>query len=194
MKKAGSVFIDWHRLLDKQASAQAVYIYALRDLVKLEQALGNDTRELESEIAAKTEAAKKHLYDERKKLFVSGAFRQVSQHTQIWMVLAGVVRDAEARELLARMERAAFAAKPVTPYMVHCYIEALIQCGETQKAYEKMKAYWGAMLERGADTFYETFDPARPDASPYGGKIIHSFCHAWSCTPAYFLRKHFSEG
>lgn len=194
MKKAGPVFVDWHRLLDKQASAQAIYIYALQDLVKLEQALGSDTRELEREIAAKTEAAKKYLYDARKKLFISGAFRQVSQHTQIWMVLAGVVKDAEARELLERMESAAFAAKPATPYMVHHYIDALIRCGEKQKAYEKMKAYWGAMLDRGADTFYETFDPARPDASPYGGKIIHSFCHAWSCTPAYFLRKYYSEG
>ena len=47
------------------------------------------------------------------------------------------------------------------------------------------------MLARGADTFWEIYDPQNPDASPYGGKIIHSFCHAWSCTPTYFLRTHF---
>lgn len=194
MKKAGSVFVDWNKFLDKQTSAQAIYIYALKDLVNIESALGNEAGEVEREIAAKTEAAKKHLYDARKKLFVSGAFRQISQHSQIWMVLAGVIKDDEARELLERMEGLTFAPKPVTPYMVHHYIDALLQCGEKQKGYEKMKTYWGAMLDRGADTFYEIFNPAKPDASPYGGKIIHSFCHAWSCTPAYFLRKYYSEG
>ena len=56
-----------------------------------------------------------------------------------------------------------------------------------------MTAYWGGMLNKGADTFWEFYDPEDTNASPYGGKIIHSYCHAWSCTPAYFLRKYFSE-
>ena len=193
IKKAGSVFIDWNRLLDKQTAAHAIYIYALKDLVKIERALGKETSEFEHEIAAKTDAAKEYLYDSKKKLFVSGRFRQVSYASQVWMVLAGVEQDAEAREVLERVEKAPFAAIMSTPYMVHHYIDALIKCGEKQKAYDRMKAYWGAMLDRGADTFYETFDPKRPNASPYGGKIIHSFCHAWSCTPAYFLRKYYTE-
>ena len=37
-----------------------------------------------------------------------------------------------------------------------------------------------------------TFESA--GLSPYGGKIIRSICHAWSCMPAYFLRKYYSEG
>lgn len=194
IKKAGSVFIDWNGLLDKQAAAHAIYIYALRDLVNIERVLGKEAGEIEREITAKTDAAKKYLYDSKKKLFVSGRFRQTSYASQVWMVLAGVVEDAEAREILKRVEKVPLAAKMATPYMYHHYIDALIKCGEKQKAYEKMKAYWGAMLDRRADTFYETFDPARPNASPYGGKIIHSFCHAWSCTPTYFLRIYYTEG
>ena len=31
-------------------------------------------------------------------------------------------------------------------------------------------------------------NPANPDESPYGSPIVNSYCHAWSCTPAYFLR------
>ena len=49
------------------------------------------------------------------------------------------------------------------------------------------------MLDDGADTFYEIFNPDNPEESPYGGKIVHSFCHAWSCTPAYFLRTYFKR-
>ena len=28
-----------------------------------------------------------------------------------------------------------------------------------------------------------------PDFSPYGDRKINSMCHAWSCTPTYFIRK-----
>ena len=79
----------------------------------------------------------------------------------------------------------------VSPYAVHHYIQALIDTGQKEKAYEKMHAYWDGMIEKGADTFWELYDPKDPLASPYGGLIVHSFCHAWICTPSYFLRTYF---
>lgn len=38
--------------------------------------------------------------------------------------------------------------------------------------------------------FYELFDPQSKNFSPYGSPIINSYCHAWSCTPTYFIRKY----
>ena len=38
--------------------------------------------------------------------------------------------------------------------------------------------------------FTEKF--GNPSESPYGGTIVNSYCHAWSCGPAYFLRKYFT--
>ena len=42
---------------------------------------------------------------------------------------------------------------------------------------------------------YNSIRPGRewldPNASPYGGTIVNSYCHAWSCAPAYFLREYF---
>ena len=110
------------------------------------------------------------------------------------MILAGVVSKQEGRNILERIEKNSRAVGMVTPYMYHHYIQALIDCGEKEKAHKKMALYWGAMIEDGADTFYEIFDPSHPNASPYGGNIIHSFCHAWSCTPTYFLRKYYQNG
>ena len=43
----------------------------------------------------------------------------------------------------------------------------------------------------GADCFYEAFDPENKDFSPYGSDMVNSYCHAWSGTPAYFIRKYF---
>lgn len=50
-----------------------------------------------------------------------------------------------------------------------------------------MKQYWGKMVELGADTFWEIFDPNEPSYSPYGNTLISSYCHAWGCTPAYLM-------
>ena len=47
------------------------------------------------------------------------------------------------------------------------------------------------MIRAGADTFFEAWNPKDPKASPYGGAIVNSCCHAWSCTPAYILYKYF---
>lgn len=189
VRKAGNIFIDWNKLLDKQCSAQGVYIYALKALVRIEKALNKETNELEKEISHKSEAARKHLYDTKKGIFVSGRFRHISYASQIWMVLAGVADGS----VLKSIEKRRFAAGIKTPYLYHCYIEALISCGEKERAYEKMREYWGGMLREGADTFWEVYDPKSPKSSPYGGRIIHSYCHAWSCTPTYFLRKYYSE-
>ena len=46
-----------------------------------------------------------------------------------------------------------------------------------------------AMVRDGADTFWELYNPYNKFESPYGSVAVNSFCHAWSCTPTYFLRK-----
>ncbi len=188
-EKAGNVFIDWSLELDRQASGQAVWIYSLKDLVRIEQALGKDTSGLEEEIRLKTEAALT-LYDPQQGLFVSGAERQVSYASQIWMILAGVTDRKTGRDILERIGQSAGAVGMSTPYMYHHYIQAMIDLGLNDEAYEKMHAYWGGMIDQGTDTFWELYNPDDPAESPYGGIVIHSFCHAWSCTPAYFLRKY----
>ena len=193
LKKAGPCFVDWKKGLDKHTAIQGIYIYTLKDLVKIERQLDQDTAALEAEIQEKTAAAKRYLFSQKKGLYVSGPLRQLSYASQVWMVLAGVSNGEEAAHILENIEDCPRAVKMATPYMVHHYIQALINCGEKQKAYEKMTDYWGGMLEKGADTFWEVYDPDDPKSSPYGGKIVHSYCHAWSCTPTYFLRKYFSK-
>ncbi len=189
-EKAGNVFIDWNLRLDKQAAGQGVYIYGLSDLVKIRRQLGLPAEEFEREIQLKKQAVLR-LYDESKGVFVSGPSRQVSYMSQIWIILAGAVSPRLGASVLEHIEKMPEAEGMVSPYAVHHYIQALIDTGQKEKAYEKMHAYWDGMIEKGADTFWELYDPKDPLASPYGGLIVHSFCHAWSCTPSYFLRTYF---
>lgn len=78
----------------------------------------------------------------------------------------------------------------VTPYLYHHYVQALLDLGEREKALSVLRRYWGGMVEAGADTFWELYNPDNPAESPYGGTIVNSDCHAWSCGPAWFLRKY----
>lgn len=188
----GWCFLDWNLELNKQAGAQAVYIYCAKAMVRLLELLNEDAmkiKSLQEDIALKINAAGEYLYDEEKGLFVSGADRQISYASQAWAVLAGIFDNEINRSILARIEDCSDAVQMVTPYMYHHFVDALRVAGEKRRAYEIMTEYWGAMAANGADTFYELFNPKNPAESPYGSGIVNSYCHAWSCTPVYFMRK-----
>ena len=188
LQKAGNVFVDWNFDLDKKASGQAIYIYALKDLLKIETELGKDVSSIEEEIKRKTRAALR-MYDEEKGLFLSND--QVSWMSQVWMILAGVTDPQTGRQILKNVENSEAAIRVNSPYAYHHLIQAMIDVGLKEEAYEKMHGFWDGMIEKGSNTFWEIYNPEDPYVSPYGGLAVHSFCHAWSCTPSYFLRKYY---
>ncbi len=190
----GWCFVDWNLALNKQAGAQGIYLYCLQAAIELAQALGKteELPRLRAEQQAKTQAALRFLWDEEKQLFVSGAEKQLSWASQVWMVLGGAVTGARAAALLERLPTCMEALEMVTPYMYHNYVDALLKVGKREQALHVLGEYWGGMAAHGADTFWELYNPANPAESPYGGTIVNSYCHAWSCAPAYFLRKYFA--
>lgn len=79
------------------------------------------------------------------------------------------------------------SVKVGTPYAMHYVIEAMIKCGMKAEARRLLESYWGGMVRKGADTFWEVYDPNDDYISPYGFFPLNSACHAWSCTPVYFI-------
>lgn len=189
----GWCFLDWSLDLNKQAGAQGVLLYAIAKAMEIADVLSlpADKKCLKEKYDAYAAAAKKYLWDASAGLFVSGAKKQVSYASQIWMILAGVLNREEGREILRKVEKTPGAIGMVTPYMYHHYVEAKLMLGLKDEALQIMKDYWGAMVDLGADTYWELFNPRNPEESPYGGRIVNSYCHAWSCAPAYFLRRFF---
>lgn len=181
-----ATFIDWCAGLDKAACAQGVLLYALPYGILLAERQGDKTREARYREALERgrTAAKARFFDGRH--CVSNG--QISPASAIWMTLGGVLTEAEAREALLGVLSRPTAYPMVSPYLHHYLLEALLKANDPKAAKEHLLAYWGSMAACGADTFFEVWNPLDPDASPYGGKIVNSFCHAWSCTPSYFLR------
>ena len=190
----GWCFVDWNLELNKQASAQGIFLYALEAAIELAEQVGDVLSEEEyADLYNKVkDAANTFLYDEKMGMYVSGKDRQISFASQIWMILGNAVEGSAALRLLERLNGCDGAVKMVTPYMYHNYIDALIKLGRKEDAHNLMRQYWGGMIKNGADTFWELYNPENPDESPYGGTIVNSYCHAWSCGPAYFLRKYFA--
>jgi len=187
-------FIDWPPALNKQAAAQGVLIYTLKQALGLAGELEylEAKAQLTNDLKKVTKGALNVLWDEEQGLFVSGANRQVSWASQVWMVLAGVFDTQRNVELLRHAAEVDPEVKMSTPYMYHHYVDALIQCGLKDEALACMEQYWGSMVADGADCFYEMYDPEDKHFSSYGDYTINSFCHAWSCTPSYFIRKYFA--
>ena len=179
----GWCFVDWNLRLNKQCCAHAIWVYCAQAALRMRK-----DPALAALIETRKNAMRIHLYDREQHLFVSGMDRQISWASQVWAILAGVVAGGEARACLDAAAACPEALDMVTPYMMHHYVEALGLAGRRQQARQTIRDYWGAMVARGADTFWELFNPANPDESPYGSPVVNSYCHAWSCTPTWFLR------
>ena len=186
------LFVDWNKILDRQASIQGIIIYSMIQTYGLAKLLGKEKelQDLPGIIKRMSEAARNNFYDKEKGLFFSGPGKQFSFATQAWMTLSEVASKQEARTALKAIANMADAVRPGTPYLYHYYIDALLACGLQQQAKEAIINYWGGMVKKGADTFWEVYDPGNDFLSPYQFYPLNSYCHAWSCTPVYFIRKY----
>jgi alpha-L-rhamnosidase len=186
------LFFDWKNGLDKQASLQGLAIYTLKQTYDLAKTLKRESEiaDVPAMIKKMSAAAKSNLYDAKSGLVYSGKARQISYASQIWLTLSGVLNLKESKLALLNVKKTKDAVYPGGPYLYHYYVQALINAGLNADAKATVLDYWGGMVKKGADTFWEVYDPKDEYLSPYNFFPINSYCHAWSCTPVYFIRKY----
>ena len=189
-------FIDWCAGLKKLTSFQGVIIYTLDKMIALCEKMGyTEKATAYGELAQNMRnASRKYLYNEEENAFINSFDDgQYSVHSQVWMILAGVLSVEEGQGLMKKVLADPDIIRPVTPYMHHYVVEALMAVEMQAEALAYIQDYWGKMADLGADTYWEVYVPARPDITPYGDRLMNSACHAWSCSPSYFLRKYFAQ-
>ncbi len=84
--------------------------------------------------------------------------------------------------------------KITTPYMRFYELEALCAMGEQNFVTKEIKDYWGGMLNLGATSFWEEYNPNKKGAehyAMYGRAFGKSLCHAWGASPIYLLGKYY---
>ena len=180
---------DWKDDLDRHASVQGLMTFAVERGWELAQMVGRerDVRDWPDLVKRMRRASRRAFYDADAGVVVSGPQRQVSYLSQVWMILSGTLTPKEGARAMTAVLNDPTACRPGSPYAYHYVIEALIACGMRDEAREQLLEYWGGMVGRGADTFWEVYDPMDDCKSPYGFYPVNSYCHAWSCTPVYFI-------
>lgn len=191
-RKRGSyvwLFFDWRDGLDASTPMQGATIFALQQTCELAKMIGKEgeVSEYPALIKKMQKAARKHLYDKAKGLMVSGPDRQVSILAQTWAIKSGILTPKEGAKAIRAALADTSCLMPGTPYATHYLIDAMLTSGMTSEARDYLVDYWGGMVDKGADTFWEAYDPEDDFISPYGFSPVNSACHAWSCTPVYFI-------
>ena len=189
----GTRFLDWPSSDDAASTAaglQSLTILALDAGAGLCEALGDAA--LAAECRAKAVLMRKCPV---------GDGGEAKQGRSL-MVLAGLADAAETdRDYISKGGSAGFST-----FYGYYMLRAMAAAGNYEGALERIREYWGAMLDLGATTFWEDFNmewlpAARIDEPvPAGMRDLHrecgaycykgfrhSLCHGWSSAPTAFL-------
>lgn len=191
-------FVDWSKDLfgdtpEARRATQFEYYRAFRDGAMLLSAAGDSqTADHYDALAAQMRAAsEKYLKS------ADGTFGPRVQ-TNAMAIYSGI---ADAQETAAIYDR---ILKPLTekhmpvddlsPYYANYVIYAMSQAGHSDGALRFISYYWGGMIDEGATSFWEGYDPRWPKhdfhahlRADNGTGYFVSLAHGWSSGPTSWL-------
>lgn len=185
------VFFDWAPVtLDNHAAIQGLLAHSIDCAYNIAKVIGktDDVKAYPATAKQLRKAGYKAYWDAKKQIVVSGKERQESYTATSWAVLGDLIKSNEAQKAIRNIMQSNTAIKPGTPYANHFLVAAMLHCGMNSEAKKYVEDYWGGMVRLGADTFWEYYVPDNHLFSSYNGyTLLNSYCHAWSCTPIYFI-------
>ena len=197
------IYIDWADM-DKTGAfgaEQMLYALTMRRMGDAAALLG--LSEDEEFFRGRWEELKENInsyyWDEEKGAYIDSfrsGRRYVTRQTNIFALRSGVCegarRDAVIKNVLLNPD-----VPPITtPYFTFYELDELGKAGLTDILYERLTSYWGGMLDKGAVTFWEEYDPTVPDEAQYdmyGDRFGKSLCHAWAASPLYLIGRYLSD-
>jgi len=201
-------FIDWSDDIERQDRVTAIscfYYKYLRLTAELSLQMGE--RERAAALQEKAErlrnAIRSLLRDPSSGYYAdcltdNGLSASITAQTNFAAIWSGVTDDAEAERFIREVYLPGKLPSIKGAFFYHIVLETLFRYGFADEAIAQIRAYWGDMLERGATTWWETFDPSLPFCtipSPYQGHtptylqdaIPVSHSHGWGASPTNLL-------
>ncbi len=198
-KCADWVFIDWSKIdFDGPSCAeQMLYIAANKSMERLAQLVKEPGIQYAQKAAALTAAVNQHYWDEEKGAFLdsfTSGKRNVTRHANIFAVLYDITDSTQQQSILHNVLLNDSITKITTPYFEGYELDALGKLGRFDVFESMLRSYWKGMLDLGATTVWEEFDPTLTGAQHYemyGMKYGKSLCHAWGAGPIYLLGRYY---
>ena len=118
----------------------------------------------------------------------------VTRYPNMFGLFYGYFDEAQKKSVVENVMLNGDVMKIQTPYMRFYELEALCALGMQSDVLKEIRSYWGGMLDLGATSFWELYNPdEKGDAhyAMYGRRFGRSLCHAWGASPVYLLGRYF---
>ena len=119
---------------------------------------------------------------------------QFTRYPNIFGLFYGYFSDAEKERVVRDVLLNDRVMRIQTPYMRFYELEALCRIGRQREVLDEIRSYWGGMLNLGATSFWELYNPEEKGLqhyAMYGRPFGKSLCHAWGASPVYLLGRYF---
>ena len=194
-----SVFVDWSPDLDGKDTPEAYrathfeYYKAFLDGAYLLREAGDTAAAIHCETIASQmrEAAETYLKD------AQGTFGPRVQ-SNVMAIYSGLANQEEQRriaiKILRPLEEGILPDQDLSPYYSNYVIYAMTKAGDTAGAIGYIHYYWGSMLDQGATSLWEGYDP-RWEKTDFHAHLRAddetgyetSLAHGWSAGPTAWL-------
>ncbi|MFB9769024.1 alpha-L-rhamnosidase-related protein [Lactiplantibacillus modestisalitolerans] len=198
-RKNDWIFVDWSEI-DRDGTVAAEQILLLEDyktMMTCGRVMGKDVSDYQRRYDVLKKNLMTYFWDADKGAFIDSyesGKRHVTRHANIFAILFDVVDAAKQQSILKNVLLNDAITQITTPYFKFFEQDALCKLGEQKRVYQVLLDYWGGMLDRGAVTFWEEFDPQQTGKemyAMYGDPYGKSLCHGWGASPIYLLGRYF---
>lgn len=190
------LFIDWTDDAHSTTALNIIYYGALQSGARLADIRGaaKDAKRWRTRAVRLKETLLARAWDEKRGLFrfdvLCPSKGHFTRHPNIYAAYFNLV-DGERLVAIGRELAADELPRVGTPYVSAYEALALIRCGRMADARKLVERIWGGMLDLGATTFWEGFDPSDRGLEHwefYKRPFAKSLCHAWGSAPVFLLR------
>ncbi len=191
------IFIDWSDI-DKGGTVcaeQMLYIAANKAAAELARVIDAPYEEYANK--AKELTSKVNEYYWNGKAFIDcydTGKNNVTRHANIFAIMYDIATEEQRESIIENVLLNDSITKITTPFFEGFELDVMGRIGRFDYIENMLSSYWGAMLDLGARTIWEEFDPSLSGDEHYGmygdgfGK---SLCHAWGASPIYLLGKYY---
>lgn len=197
------VFVDWADIDNEGAVCfeQLLFCKSLEAMSLFAAMAGDSEREAQYKaLASATKTKIFELYWNEEKGGLVHTLKdgqqgeQITKHASMFALLLGYLNEEQQASIKQNILLNGDIPTITTPYMRFYELAALCEIGEHAHVTDQIVSYWGGMLDLGATTFWETYDPTASGSQHYemyGLPFGKSLCHAWGASPIYLLGKYY---
>ena len=193
------IFVDWSDI-DKDGAVcaeQMLYIAANKAMAALTRLVGADPSSYEEKYSRLIETTNKFFWKEEKGAYIDcyeSGKNHISRHANVFAILYDVANDEQKAKIIENVLENDKITKITTPYFAGFELDVMGKIGHFDFIENVIKTYWKGMLDLGATTVWEEYNPNLSGAQHYemyGNKYGKSLCHAWGASPIYLLGKYY---